>query len=193
MIPIEKITGRLGNKMFQFAYIYSQFKEGNIPDIYLQDSKYFEKYEKEIKEMFGEGIGYLDFVSIHVRRGSNPTNLDEPNYSENPFYVNLCETDYYEKAIALFPVDKFLVFSDDVAYCKEKWGDNPRFQIMEKGDEIEDFNLMASCKANIIANSSYSWWCGYLNPNPAKTVIYPEKWFSDGINRVGFPKSWTRI
>lgn len=189
----DKIFGRLGNRMFQMAYVYAQFKEGNIPDLYVQDLKYFDKYEKEIKELFGEGIGYLPYVSIHVRRGSNPSNPNEPKYSENPFYVNLSDTDYYEKAIELFPGDNFLVFSDDPEYCKGKWGNDKRFQVMEKGDEIEDFNLMASCKHNIIANSSYSWWVAYLNPNHGKKIIAPKKWFSDEIKRVGIPPTWTQI
>lgn len=193
MIQPEKIFGRLGNKMFQYAYIYTQMKEGTIPDLFVQDSKYFEKYEDEIKQLYGEGIGFLDFVAIHVRRGENPINLHEPKYSENPFYVNLSKTDYYERAITLFPVDKFLVFSDDVAYCKEKWGNNPRFQVMDMRNEIDDLNLMASCKHNILANSSYSFWAGYLNPNPLKIVVAPKNWFSDNVERVGLPKQWLRI
>lgn len=193
MVNPDVIFGRLGNRMFQMAYIYSQFKEGLISDIFIQDPKYFEKYETEIKQLFSEGIGFLDFVSIHVRRGANPINLNEPKYSENSFYVNLSETDYYERAIELFPVDKFLVFTDDVEYCKEKWGGDPRFQIMDKGNEIEDLNLMASCKSNIIANSSYSWWSAFLNPNPAKKIICPKNWFSDKVERVKFPSQWIRI
>lgn len=195
MKNITNITGRLGNQMFQTAYIYAQMKEGKIPDIYVQDTKFFEKYEKEIKELFGEGIGFLNFVSIHVRRGSNPLLPSEPKYSENPFYVNLCETDYYEKAIALFPNDKFLVFSDEPEWCKEKWGKDKRFQIMEKVDEVEDFNLMSSCKSHIIANSSYSFWAAYLSPTPTKIVIAPskERWYTDGIERTICPNSWMRL
>ncbi len=193
MVQPSKLFGRLGNSLFQYSYIYAQFRRGVLPDIFLQDPKYFEDYEKEIKELFGQDISFLPYVSIHVRRGVNPVNPDEPKYSENPFYVNLSETDYYERAIAMFPVDKFLVFSDDIEYCKSKWGNNPRFSIIEGQTEIEDLNMMASCKSNIIANSSFSWWAGFLNPNPAKTVVYPKEWFTDGINRVGFPKTWTKI
>lgn len=196
MIPLEKITGRLGNKLFQFAYIYSQFKEGNIPDFYLQSPKYFEKYEKEIKEMFSEGIGYLDYVSIHVRIGKNPINPDEPAYSDNPFYVNLLKTDYYEKAIAMFPNDNFLVFTDDPEILKTlDLFKGERFQIMDKGGEIEDFNLMSSCKSHIIANSSYSFWSAFLSPNLGKTVVAPsvKNWYSDGTERTVCPKIWIRI
>ncbi len=193
MIDPKIIFGRLGNSLFQYAYIYAQYFEGKIPDIYLQDPIYFEKYEKEIQELFGEDIGSIDYVSIHVRRGANPINPNEPKYSDNSFYVNLSETDYYEKAIEMFPVDKFLVFSDDMTYCKEKWGADSRFEFAEGNDEITDLNLMASCKHNVIANSSFSWWAAFLNKNPNKKIIYPKAWHPDGKQRTKCPQSWTPL
>src|SRR3990167_6115886 len=111
MVTPEIISGRLGNKMFQLAYLYSQMKDRVTPDIYVQDPKYFDKYADEIKGLFGIGIGYLSQVGVHVRRAANPINPDEPKYSENPFYVNLADdTDYYEMAMTMFPGDNFLVF-----------------------------------------------------------------------------------
>lgn len=193
MITPEIISGRLGNKMFQLAYLIAQTKDGIIPDIFVQDEKYFKKYESDIKEIFGKGIGYLSQVGIHIRRGGNPINPTEPKYCENPFYVNLSETDYYERAIALFPNEDFVVFSDDPEWCKEKFKDNPKIQIMDKGNEIEDFNLLASCKSIIMANSSFSWWAAYLNPNLNKKIIAPLHWYSDGIERTKCPNSWIRI
>lgn len=192
MINPDKIFGRLGNRLFQMAYIYAEFRKGNVPDIYIQDFNYFKDYEEEIKKLYGEGIGYIPYVSIHVRRGSNPINSEEPKYSENPFYIDLTKTDYYERAIALFPTKKFLVFSDDIEWCKEKWGNNPKFQIME-GTELEDFNIMSSCESHIIANSSFSWWSAFVSPNLGKTVVAPKEWFADGIKRVTFPDSWKII
>lgn len=191
----DKIFGRLGNRLFQGAYLYAQIRRGTIPDWYLQDPKYFAGYEEEIKKLFGEGIGYLDQVGVHVRRGANPANPDEPKYSENPFYVDLVSTGYYELAMAVFPNEKFVIFSDDPVWCKEKWKDNPDVQVMEKGDEVEDFNILASCKSQIIANSSFSWWAAFLNPNPAKIVIAPEvdKWYQDKKERTVCPDSWIRI
>ena len=195
MRNIHHFSGRTGNEMFRHAYLYAQFRDGVIPDIYLQDYRYFEKYADEIKEMFGEGIGYLPQVGVHIRRAANPTSPTEPKYSENPFYVNLGETDYYERAMALFPEDNFLIFSDDPTWCKEKFKDNTRVQVMDKGDEIEDFNLLASCKGIIGANSSFSFWAAYLNPNPDIKKVFPsvKNWYMDGVERTVCPKDWIRI
>jgi hypothetical protein len=193
MVPITNLSGRLGNQMFQLAFIYNLAMEGKIPDIYLQDPKYFRSFDREIKTLFSEGIRRIDMVSIHVRRGKNPLLPSEPRYCDNPFYVNLWEIGYYEKAMALFPDDKFLVFSDDIEWCKQNFkGD--RFEFSH-GTEIEDMNNMAGCKHNIIANSSFSWWAAFLNPNPMKTVVAPSKehWYSDGVERTVCPISWKRI
>lgn len=188
-------TGRMGNRLFQIAFLYAQIRKGNIPDWYLQNEEYFKGYEEEIKDLFGHGIGYLTQVGVHVRRGSNPINPEEPKYSDNPYYVNLADnTDYYERAMAMFPNDKFLIFSDDPDYCRERFkGDN--IQVMDKGDEVEDFNMLASCCGVIGANSSWSWWAGYLCSYPNAKIVFPsvKNWYSDGIERTFCPQHWIRI
>ncbi len=168
-------------------------KEGKIPDIYVQDCRYFDKYKDEIKAMFSEGIGYLPYVAIHLRVGGNPMNPQELNYIDNPFYVSLPKTGYYIDAINLFPNRKFLVFSDDIEFAKRYFeGDKFAF---DDSDDMEAFKKMASCDSQIIANSSYSWWAAYLNPHPAKRVVAPsvDKWFNDGVDRVTCPPEWIRV
>ena len=192
MKNIHILSGRLGNEMFRHAYLYAQVRDGVLPDVYLQDEKYFSKYADEIKKLFGEGIGYLSQVGVHVRRADNPINPDEPKYSENPFYADLCSSDYYERAMAMFPGEKFVIYSDDPEYCRERFkGEN--IQVMDKGDEVEDFNLLASSKHLIVANSSFSYWAAYLCPNESKKIVAPKNCFSDGVQRTKLPDEWIQI
>lgn len=184
--------GGLGNRLFQLAYIYKQARSGIIPDIYLQDESFFEPYGNEMRTILKEGLKPIDMVSVHVRRG---------DYLNNPFYVNLTETDYYDKALSLFPNEKFLIFcadrqmgSDDegdMAWCQEHFK-GKEFQFYQGKDEIEDFNQMASCKAHIIANSSFSWWAAFTSGN---RTIAPSKWFAIPwvAKPPSLPESWEQI
>lgn len=185
----------MGNRMFQYAYLYSLVRDGVIPDVYVQDYRLFEKYGEELKEIFRYGVGYIDRVAVHVRRG---------DYVKSDFHFHLWETDYYERAISLFPEDKFLIFCADrngsqqdkedhewcVNYFSKLLGD--RFEMGTGGNEVDDMNTQASCKHNIIANSSFSWWAAYINPHGGR-VIAPKHWYNDGQERTFCPEHWTRI
>lgn len=175
-----KLFGRLGNQMFQYAFLYSYAKDNGI-DYYYQDPAFFEKHADDIRWLFGQNIPRkIDQVSIHVRRG---------DYVGNPFYVDLMTTGYYEKAMAMFPNEEFLVFSDDIEWCErqEIFRD---CEFAEGNSEIEDMNLMAACKAHIIANSSFSWWAAFLS---GRKTIAPKAWYSDQVERTKCPSTWTRI
>lgn len=179
MLHPSKLFGRLGNNLFQWAYIFAENKRGNIPDIYLQDPKYFDEYREELIDLFRTNK-IFNRVAIHVRR---------KDYVDNPFYVDLMTTDYYKKAMALFPNEKFIVFSDDITWCEEQ----EIFQECEfaYGTEWEDFDKMASCKAFIIANSSFSWWAAYLSKS--NKIVAPKEWYTDKIERTICPKEWIRV
>lgn len=188
MIPIEQITGRLGNKMFQFAFLFSYSKD-NVLDWYYQDPYFFKDYENGIRTLYSGDIpNKIDAIAIHVRRG---------DYVNNPFYVDLTKTDYYERAMALFPNEQFVVFSDDIEWCKKKWRlkDHEMIKFSKGKTDVEDMNLMAACKGQIIANSSFSWWGAWLSPMyPDNKVIAPKQWYADGDNsRTILPKHWKRI
>jgi len=193
MIIPEILTGRLGNKMFQIAYLYTQVKDGVIPDWYVQDPKYFEKYADEIKKLFGDGIGYLPYVGIQIRVGGNPINPEEPRYIDNPYYYPLAKSGYFIDAIKYFPNRKFIIFSDDLEFSR-KYFEGDRFSFDESPTDVEALNKMASCDGHIISNSSFGYWGAYLSPHHGK-VIAPnaDKWFADGIKKVGYPSEWVLL
>lgn len=198
---IKRLEGTLegfvdvGEKTFHYTPI-------ELPDAdvrlcgYFQSYKYLQGYEQEIRNLFGhipkdiserlnqKYPGAHRKVSVHVRRG-NYVNLSHYHYN--------LSINYYRNAMSYFKDAEFLVFSDDPDWCREHFvGGN--IQIVEE-DEIDSLYLMAMCKHNIIANSTFSFWGAYLNDNPNKIVVYPNKWFGPGYagHRTHdiFPDEWT--
>jgi len=107
-------------------------------------------------------------VSLHVRRGDyvNPEAADA--------WGDLAADGYYERAVAHLGDDvTYLVFSDDIPWCRESLGlERAEFVDYDHGTSLA---VMAGCDVNIVANSSYSWWGAYLNP--AADVYAPTRWF----------------
>lgn len=182
--------GGLGNRLFQMSYIMGKVLDGELPDIYIQDFKYFEKHKNEIRVVLQQGIPQKkEVIALHIRRG---------DYVDNPFYVDLTKTDYYDKAIAQFPDEKFLVFYRDRQgtndYQDREWVSEwltkkgIKFEMWEGTNEVDDLNAMASCKGMIGANSSFSIWAGFLNPNEDKKIIMPKQYYADGIERTKYPE-----
>jgi hypothetical protein len=111
-------------------------------------------------------------VGIHVRR----TDLLS---SKN----NVLEKDYYFSSINYLMKKfkdislTFFVFSDDISWSRENFA-MPNVSFIDwnfLSPEI-DFYLFSRCKNQIIANSTFSWWGAYLNPNPNKNVLAPSHW-----------------
>ena len=157
---------------------------------YWQSEKYFSAASAAIRNLFrpvqpldnkNEQLKLVmqseDSVSVHVRRG------DYASQASYTSFFGLLEKDYYDKAINLVQSrnnnPKFYFFSDNPAWCKETFKDlNADFIDHNSGDEAyKDLLLMSSCRHNIIANSTFSWWSAWLNTHESKIVIAPHSWF----------------
>lgn len=200
MKKVRNEIGGVGNLLFKEAYLWGQFRDGKIPDFYVQSSKYWEKYKEEIRTRFSHGIGYTNKVALHIRRG------DYLKVSQ--FHSNLWDTDYYKEAIKLFPKDaEFLVFckdnqseeqdADDRAWCLDNMPfllGGRKWEMYDHTTETDDLNAMASCESIIGCNSSFSWWAAFLG-NPHKKVVMPkeERWFTDKKTRCELLEEWTKI
>ncbi len=165
-----------------FHYTPLEFKEewrdSNIVlNGYFQSAKYFDEYRQEIIDLVG---GYnpesvAGVCSIHIRRGDY---LKVANFHHN------ISVDYVQRAMQEVNMrtdcTQFLVFSDDIEWCKQNIHSTDfdvEYNDMQLPGHV-DLKLMSCCEHNIIAASSFSWWAAWLNQNPDKVVVAPQKWFA---------------
>jgi hypothetical protein len=158
---------------------------------YFQSYKYFNELEeifsfkKEILNKCTSIISsYSNPISVHIRRG---------DYVNHPgFWVVTLE--YIQEALNQFTDGEytFLVFSDDIEWCKQVFPEGVIF--MEQNSQFEDLCLMSLCDHNIISNSTFSWWSAWLNKNPNKKVVAPKNWFATPKTLIDlYPKNWIII
>jgi len=162
---------------------------------YFQSYKYFESFEKEIKNEFTFKpnilekckniiLKYTNPVSIHIRRG---------DYVKHPNYW-VVTPEYIQSALEQFSDNEytFLIFSDDIEWCKEIFPEGVIF--MEGNNQFEDLCLMSLCNHNIISNSTFSWWGAFLNKNKNRRVIAPQMWYSEYKDLSDlYPKQWLQF
>lgn len=106
-------------------------------------------------------------VFIHIRGG---------DYIHNAQF-NLDLTNYYKRAIQLFPNQSFMVFTNDKDLVASlTWLNSISYELVNE-DEITTLAMMSKCAGGICANSTFSWWGAYLNPN--RPLVVPSKWCTD--------------
>lgn len=176
---------------------------------YFQSYRYFEGCEDLIRHDFSremdpsiyekawvEKVAEPDSIAIQFRRGDFVT---DPAANRS---IGTCSIDYYEKAVSQIRKKKkdapLIVFSDNIDWCKANVRfDNTIFIERKGGSPVDDMLLAARCNHIIMANSSFSWWCAWLNRHPDKIVIAPKQWFRDeALNaQTGdlFPPDWIRL
>lgn len=196
---------------FNFDNNIHKIKPNTYVEGFFQSELYFKCVEDKLREDFRfkkepdavntkliKQMGTTNSISLHIRRGDY---VQKERYQQ--FYAT-CSLDYYKRGVEYIaqkdtssqPV--IFVFSDDIRWVKKNL-DLPYEMIFvcnNTGEKsYEDMRLMSLCRHNIIANSSFSWWGAWLNKNPNKIVVAPQKWFNDDsiIQTDVIPQSWTRL
>jgi hypothetical protein len=168
---------------------------------YFQSEKYFSNIKDEIREMFTNYQVKMDnklnyifkndvTCSVHVRRGDY---LKHPNHhpTQNMSY-------YIEAMDKMSKNTTFIVFSDDIDWCKENFASyNRNYIFMENNKDYEDLYYMSKCNNNIICNSTFSWWGAWLNNSANKIVVAPKKWFGSALSTHNtddlYCENWVKI
>jgi hypothetical protein len=194
---------------FQYWNGISQVPQNVYLKGYWQSDKYFKEIVNTLRsdflfklpmsyinQMTADKIEQCNSVSLHVRRG---------DYVQNgnvmPVHA-LCSIEYYQMAIGQIarqvrqPV--FFIFSDDIAWVKEKLNIDFPCQFVDHNHGTESYNdmrLMSLCRHHIIANSSFSWWGAWLGQGSGQNVFYPKNWFNNPTYDICdlIPELWNPI
>lgn len=132
-------------------------------------------------------------VSVHVRRGDY---LDCGSFAA-------CTPDYYRNAVDRIANDldgplTCFVFSNDPEWARDNLALGAEQVVVDINDETRgpfDMHLMSRCAHHVIANSTFSWWGAWLNPDPAKRVVAPRHWFGKAklANPDLIPEGWVQL
>lgn len=160
-----------------------------------QTEKYFDvptvrkAFSPQISDQLKAWLEY-NTVAVHVRRTDylTPAALA---------YHGICSMEYYKQAMAYMvsdnPNSRFVVFSDDILWCKQSFPKECFF--VEGHAPHEDIQIMSLSRRAIIANSSFSWWGAWLGDwNKNRIVIAPKRWYVAGpMEKDIVPERWVRI
>jgi hypothetical protein len=194
-LPSTK-RGYMGNltwvheKSFDYNPIILKGSEPTNLVGYFQSYKYFswhnsligktfefnEEVQVEPNKIFEENFKGKITCSISVRRGDY-INYPDIHIQQPETYWSKAQ-DEIEKEVK---VDVYLVFSDDPAWCKSNihlFNQKGRKAVVVLGrNQMDDFVMITKCNHNIITNSTFSWWGGFLNRNLGRMVVMPKLWF----------------
>ena len=181
---------------------------------YFQSEKYFKQCYNHIYQICGIGkrrdelkvrLPSDEFlgttVSLHFRIG---------DYKKIQHYHPIMTLEYYSNALAHIQSKvsgplKVVYFCEEVDLgdvlvvvdnLEKKFPECAFVRCVEGLADWEQMLYMSFCNHNIIANSTFSWWGAYFNPNAEKIVCYPSVWFGPAANadvRDLCPSEWVRV
>ena len=158
---------------------------------YWQDENYFKDIETIIRKDF-EIVSPHDHINIELAKEMSETNAI-CLHARRLKYEYLLSAKYYNLAIKHITKKvsnpHFYCFSDDIEWIKNNITMNYPVTCISHNEESKDYEdlwLMTQCKHYIIANSTFSWWGAWLNPDSSKIIIAPKNW---GY-RAAIPKDW---
>lgn len=142
-----------------------------------------------------EQITQVESVAVHFRRGDYVSN------AKTAAFHGVLPEAYYHQAIDEIcqRIDNphLFVFSDDPEWARRSLSFPLPTTIVDHNPPnlgYEDLRLMSLCRHAIIANSSFSWWGGWLIDNPAKIIVAPLRWFADGRHTQNLiPETWITL
>ncbi len=172
-------------KLFKSKFINGYFQRAWIVE------KNSERICKELQSTLNEyriNISQIEshVKAIHVRRGDYLNSREHWGILSPEFYQQIVSKEEWTNC-----------FTDMLK--EEVTGDfnakNIKVYTREQLTDIETFYFLSQAKELVIANSSFSWWAGFLAASHGAKVYAPFPWFKsyDSWNKEIYPLSFFKI
>jgi len=185
LIGLKQIFGFVDEKNL-LSVIKNSNKSSIFCQGYFQDYRYiknnsdiiFNELLQTIKKVeLPKYILELDkYIAVHIRRGDY-----------KPHEQGHLSVDYYKFICNQLPKLPIVIYSDDLGVA-QKIGKAIDARYILGPKDASEWELLASFSSSfiaIIANSSLSWWGGFLCEMNSGTVYAPEQWFRNSLNLNG--------
>ena len=184
-IPEIKVNTMLVGYFQSRKYIDNIRKE-IIDTISLNDKKDIDMKNLSVK-LIREKANNKKCVFVHVRRGDY-VSLSHYHYNLTiDYYINAIK-EHKNKGDCLF-----VVFSDDMEYCKTHFSSflcKDEVYYCKTSKDYVELMIMSELDGAIIANSSFSWWGAYLleakkelASKSSPLIIAPKMWFTNNYDQ----------
>ena len=212
-------VSRLGNyvcdkRPFQFRPLPDRWHGTLTLDGYFQSEKYFyDQREQILKDFTLKDDSWLDsdWLAHEIAKTEHSIFLHVRSYKEVPGKENgecaLRLIDYYRNAIDYvnthIPSGRLFVFSDDIEWARRhvlsSVSQTSRLPITfndADSSQLRDFTLMRMCRHGIVADSSFSWWAGWLGEQ--EHVLRGDRALRLHVNKIVmsadfWPERWEAI
>jgi len=130
------------------------------------------------------GLDPAEAVAVHVRLGDYRDQIPI-GVSEDGGWI--LPRSYYQQALELVGRDRPIALFSDEPDLAETYLGRPADYVSRKNSSRVDFCMMSSCARMITANSTFSWWAAWLNPNPSALIVAPEFFLGRNVG-TWYPK-----
>ena len=180
---------------------FFDIKDGYSIQGMFQTDKYFKHNRDNILKWFTPRKAYLE--------QANKIDQQIPATADNRCTIHIRRSDYhameekddglgwilpiayYKEALKNLPDNLYyVIISDSPDFAEQVFADLPNKFVSRGHPAVVDMYLLTRSKYNILANSTFSWWGGWLNDHTDKFVIAPKYnlgwpddiWFPDQIS-----------
>ena len=187
-----RIVGCRSDEMDYDDYFFAKFYRVILFDGYWQSNCFVSLNEKEIFDSLSEYVDSLNTnrdkmipsvdVLLHIRGGDYIQNRS------NSDAFGILSPKYYSRILDKLKVTQVTAATDDLEWLAEFENSFVIDRILDPRD-YDEWDLIACAMTSrifVAANSSLSWWAGFLAAHKGARVIIPNPWFrreSDSASR----------